>query len=72
MIRILEGPAHYFDVRNGAEIVDLKKVLVVCQWSSVMAVKRRLMFMTEIQQLDYRLGGVVLQEPSQGELDGMG
>jgi hypothetical protein len=30
------------------------------------------MFMTEIQQLYYRLGGVVLQELSQGELDGMG
>ena len=27
---------------------------------------------TEIQQLDYRLGGVMLQEPSHGELDGLG
>lgn len=26
----------------------------------------------EIQQLDYRLGGVMLQEPSHGELDGLG
>ena len=27
---------------------------------------------TEIQQLDYRLGGVMLQEPSQGELNEFG